>query len=42
MLHIFDSAEATTTRLENQPNQGRVAEVMQRLDETLRQVNLFI
>jgi hypothetical protein len=39
-LYIFDSAEATK-RLENQSNPGCMAEVMQRLGEMLRQVNLF-
>jgi hypothetical protein len=38
-LYIFDCAKATTERLENQSNRGRMAEVMQRLDEKLRQVN---
>jgi hypothetical protein len=40
-LYIFDSAEATTKRLENQSNQGCMVEVMQQLDEMLRQVNPF-
>jgi hypothetical protein len=40
-LYIFDSTEATTKRLENQSNQGCMANVMQQLDEMLRQVNPF-
>jgi hypothetical protein len=40
-VYIFDPAEATTKRLENQSNRGCMAEVMQRLDETLRQVSPF-
>jgi hypothetical protein len=38
-LCIFDSAEATTKRLENQSNQRCMAEVMQQQDEMLQQVN---
>jgi hypothetical protein len=38
-LYIFDSAEVTTKRLENQSDQRRVAAVLQRRTEALRQVN---
>jgi hypothetical protein len=40
-LHIFDSAEATTKQLEDRQNQVCISKVMQRLDETLWQVNPF-
>jgi hypothetical protein len=39
-LYIFDSAEAAK-RLENQSNPECMAEVMQRLGDMLRPVNLF-
>jgi hypothetical protein len=35
----MDFAEARTKRLENQPNQGRTAEVTQLLDEILQRFN---
>jgi hypothetical protein len=38
-IYIFDSSEATTKRLENKSR--RMAELMQVLDEMLRQVNPF-
>jgi hypothetical protein len=41
-LYVFDSAEATTKQLEKQPNLGRMAEVKQRLDEMLRQINSLV
>jgi flagellar biosynthesis GTPase FlhF len=40
-LYIYDSTEATTIRLKNQSNQGCMANVMQQLDEMLRQVTPF-
>jgi hypothetical protein len=40
-LYIFDSAEATAKWNENQSNRGRMAEVLQGLEETLRHVNPF-
>jgi hypothetical protein len=39
---IADSAEAATKRLESQPNQGCMAEVIVQLDEMLLQVNPFV
>jgi hypothetical protein len=41
-LYIIDSAEEKIEQLENQSNQRRMAEVMQRFGELLRQVNPFI
>jgi hypothetical protein len=40
-LCTFNSTREITKRLENQSNQGRTAEVIQRLVEMLRQVNQF-
>jgi hypothetical protein len=40
-LQIFFPAKATTKWLENQSNQGCVAEAMQQLEEILRLVNPF-
>jgi hypothetical protein len=36
-VHIFYPAKETTKRLKNQLHQGCMTEVMQRLDEKLRQ-----
>jgi hypothetical protein len=41
-LFIFDSAEGATKQLYSQPISGYVAEVMQRLDESMRQINPFV
>jgi hypothetical protein len=38
---IFDSAETTTKRLENQSNSAFMSEVMQRFDELLLEINPF-
>jgi hypothetical protein len=40
-LHVFDSTEIKTKRLEYPSDQGRIAEIMQQLGEMLGQVNLF-
>jgi hypothetical protein len=40
-LFICDSTEVTTELLENQTNQGLMAEIMEGLGEMLRQVNPF-
>jgi hypothetical protein len=40
-LHIFDSAEATTKRLEIQSNRRSMAIVRQRLDDMMRQIHPF-
>lgn len=40
-FYIFDSAEATSQRLENHSDKRFMAEVIQRLNQMLRQVNPF-
>jgi hypothetical protein len=39
--YILDSAEGTTKRLKNKPNQLCVTQIMRQLDETLQQVHPF-
>jgi hypothetical protein len=39
--HVLGPVEATTKQLENQLNQGCMAEAMQQLDETQRGINPF-
>jgi hypothetical protein len=40
-LYIFDSAETTTERTENQSNQRSMSEVTQRFGEMLREFSPF-